>query len=219
MKHKYSLAIFDLDGTILNTLDDLAASVNAALAACALPLRSTDEVRSFVGNGIRKLIERSVPAGTPDSVTDNVFARFKEHYAIHCADRTAPYSGICTVLETLRAEGIQTAVVSNKADFAVRELCSRYFDGLFDAALGEREGIKIKPAPDSVNEVLGRLEISPENAVYIGDSDVDIQTAQNAHMDCIAVSWGFRGEDFLRDHGAECIAETPEQLLILIFGK
>lgn len=219
MKHKYTLAIFDLDGTILNTLDDLAASVNAALAACTLPLRSTDEVCSFVGNGIRKLIERSVPEGTPITVTDDVFVRFKEHYALHCADRTAPYDGICAVLEVLRSEGIKTAVVSNKADFAVQELCSRYFEGLFDAVVGEREGIKIKPAPDSVNEVLGRLGVSQEDAVYIGDSDVDIQTAQNAHMDCIAVSWGFRGREFLHEHGAPCIAEYPEQLSALILGE
>lgn len=219
MKHNYTLAIFDLDGTILNTLDDLAASVNSALAACALPSRTADEVRSFVGNGIRRLIERSVPEGTDKSVTDDVFARFKEHYALHCADRTAPYSGIIAVLETLRAEGVMTAVVSNKADFAVQELCSRYFEGLFDAAVGEREGIKIKPAPDSVNEVLSRLGILPENAVYIGDSDVDIQTAQNAHMDCISVSWGFRSEDFLRENGAEIIAERPEQLTAMIIGE
>lgn len=219
MKHKYTLAIFDLDGTILNTLDDLAASVNAALAACALPPRTTDEVRSFVGNGIRKLIERSVPEGTDKGVADDVFAHFKEHYAVHCADRTAPYDGIIAVLEALRAEDIKTAVVSNKADFAVQELCSRYFEGLFDAAVGEREGIKIKPAPDSVNDVLGRLGESPENAVYIGDSDVDIQTARNACMDCISVSWGFRSEDFLRENGAERIAERPEVLFKMILSE
>lgn len=219
MKHKYTLAIFDLDGTILNTLDDLAASVNAALAACALPPRTTDEVRSFVGNGIRRLIDRSVPKGTEKDLTDDVFARFKEHYALHCADRTAPYDGIIAVLEALRARGIKTAVVSNKADFAVKELCSRYFDGLLDEAIGEREGIKIKPAPDSVNEVLSRLGVSHENAVYIGDSDVDIQTAKNACMDCISVCWGFRSKDFLHENGAEVIAERPEQLLEMIVSE
>lgn len=219
MKHKYTLAIFDLDGTLLNTLNDLAASVNAALAACALPPRTTDEVRSFVGNGIRRLIDRSVPKETEKDLTDDVFARFKEHYALHCADRTAPYDGIIALLEALRARGIKTAVVSNKADFAVKELCSRYFDGLLDEAIGEREGIKIKPAPDSVNEVLSRLGVSPENAVYIGDSDVDIQTAKNACMDCISVCWGFRSKDFLHENGAEVIAERPEQLLEMIVSE
>lgn len=219
MKHKYTLAIFDLDGTLLNTLNDLAASVNAALAACALPPRTTDEVRSFVGNGIRRLIDRSVPKGTEKDLTDDVFARFKEHYALHCADRTAPYDGIIALLEALRARGIKTTVVSNKADFAVKELCSRYFDGLLDEAIGEREGIKIKPAPDSVNEVLSRLGVSPENAVYIGDSDVDIQTAKNACMDCISVCWGFRSKDFLHENGAEVIAERPEQLLEMIVSE
>lgn len=208
-----------MDGTILNTLDDLAVSVNTALAACALPLRTVDEIRSFVGNGIRKLIERSVPEGTDSGVQDDVFIRFRKHYSLHCADRTAPYDGIITVLKALRASGIKTAVVSNKADFAVQELCSRYFEGLFDTAVGEREGIKIKPAPDSVNEVLGRLGVLPENAVYIGDSDVDIQTAQNARIDGISVCWGYRSKDFLRRNGAEVIAEKVDELLPLITGE
>jgi len=184
---QYQLAIFDMDGTILNTLQDLTNSLNAALAKSGYPQHTAEEVRFFVGNGIRKLIERGVPAGTPVEQIDTVHHDFTAHYQVHCADTTQPYDGIPELLQTLRRAGCKTAVVSNKADYAVQELCKQYFDGMFDFAVGEREQILKKPAPDSVNEVLQKLQIDRRQAVYIGDSDVYIQTAKNAAMDGIFV--------------------------------
>ncbi|MBQ3482881.1 MAG: HAD-IA family hydrolase [Clostridia bacterium] len=203
----YALAIFDLDGTVLDTLDDLADATNAALARAELPVRTRDEVRAFVGNGIRALVERAVPHGTPSAVTDTVFASFREYYAAHCADRTAPYAGVPELVATLRAAGCRTAVLSNKADFAVQELCHRYFEGLFDVVAGEREsaGIPKKPAPDGVYAICKELDIPLSCAVYIGDSEVDVATAQNAGLDAILVDWGFRTAAQLRAAGAQRI--------------
>lgn len=215
---RYKLAIFDMDGTILNTIDDLAASLNYVLEKSGFPARTMDEVISFIGDGLRKLIERGVPEGTDSETVDKVLADFKEYYAVHCADKTAPYDGIIGLLENLRRNGCLTAVVSNKADDAVQELCRKYFDGLFDYAVGERSGILRKPAPDSVNEVLEKLNVSRENAVYIGDSDVDIKTAENAGMDSIIVEWGFRERDFLLKKGAKTIVSAAEEIEDIVLG-
>mgnify|MGYP004513652993 FL=1 len=212
MKHKYSLAVFDLDGTVLDTLGDLAASTNFALGEYGLPARSVDEVRRFVGNGIRLLIERAVPENTAAETVDGVFEAFRAHYALHCADTTRAYDGIKRLLCDLRAAGIKTAVVSNKADFAVKELCRRYFEGLFDIAVGERENIRRKPAPDSVLEVMRSLSATPDETVYIGDSDVDIMTAKNSGTHCISVTWGFRDREFLLANGAYDLADTADEL-------
>lgn len=200
---KYKFVIFDLDGTILDTLQDLYNSVNFALEKNCLPERSREEVRAFVGNGIRLLIERAVPENTDISVIDKVFCDFREHYAIHSADTTKPYDGIIELLARLRRSGIKTAVVSNKADFAVQKLVKLYFDGMFDFVTGEREGINKKPAPDAVFEAIKATEIPHEQTVYIGDSEVDIQTAKNASVDCITVDWGFRDRDCLFENGAK----------------
>lgn len=215
---KYKLAIFDMDGTILNTIDDLAASLNAVLEKSGFPTRTMDEVIRFVGNGLRKLIERGVPEGSDSETVDRVLADFKAYYAVHCADRTAPYDGIIELLKNLRTNGCLTAVVSNKADDAVQELCKKYFDGLFDYAVGERSGFLRKPAPDSVNEVLEKLNVSREKAVYIGDSDVDIMTAQNAGMDSIIVEWGFRERDFLLKKGAKTIVSAAKEIEDIVLG-
>lgn len=216
---RYKLAVFDMDGTILNTLEDLADSTNYALKANGLPERTIDEVRKFVGNGIRLLIERAVPTDTDKKLTDKVFDTFKEYYKTHCAVKTRPYDGIKDVLLELRKAGCLTAVVSNKADFAVQDLCKDYFDNLFDFAIGEREGIKKKPAPDSVFEVLSKLNVEKDNAVYIGDSDVDFATSVNAGMDVIMVGWGFRDEEFLREKGAKRIIKQPSEILDIILEK
>ena len=210
---KYQLAIFDMDGTILNTLEDLADSLNYALSCSNYPTRTLDEVRNFVGNGIRKLIERAVPAGTSPEELEQVYADFTAYYSKHCYDKTKPYSGIMETIQNLRKQGIKTAVVSNKADYGVQILCKQYFDGLFDYAVGEQTGVQRKPAPDSVNTVLDKLKINRKNAVYIGDSDVDIDTARNAEMDCISVDWGFRDPSFLQQHGAKIMVSSPEELL------
>lgn len=210
---KYQLAVFDLDGTILNTLEDLCDSVNYALAAADFPERTLEEVRNFVGNGIRKLIDRAVPEGTAEKQADKVFAVFKEYYGEHCADRTKPYEGITELLWELKKSGIRLAVLSNKADYAVKILCDKYFSGVFDAAYGAREGIDNKPAPSAVYSLLEELSVDKENAVYIGDSDVDIKTAENAGMDMIIVEWGFRDKRFLLQNGARNLVSSPEEIL------
>lgn len=216
---RYKLAVFDMDGTILNTLEDLADSTNYALKTNGLPERTIDEVRRFVGNGIRLLIERAVPEGSDIELIDKVFDTFTTYYKTHCAIKTKPYDGIRDVLLSLRKAGCMTAVVSNKADFAVQDLCRDYFDGLFDLAVGERDGIKKKPAPDSVFEVLSKLNIDKADAVYIGDSDVDYATSVNAGMDVIMVGWGFRDEEFLRKKGAKRIIKQPSEILDIILEK
>ncbi len=214
----YKLAIFDLDGTILNTLEDLADATNYALKQHGYPGRTIEEVRRFVGNGIRKLIERALPAGTAQEETDRVHQTFLGYYQLHCADKTRPYEGILQLLQRLRAAGCLTAVVSNKADAAVQPLCRRYYDGMFDYAVGERQGIRRKPEPDSVREVLRRLEVDAADAVYIGDSEVDIQTAQNAEMDSIIVTWGFRDRAYLESQGGRRFADTPAEIYAMIAG-
>ncbi|MBQ7171901.1 MAG: HAD-IA family hydrolase [Clostridia bacterium] len=212
-------AVFDLDGTILDTLDDLADSLAAVLHSAGLPERTWEETRRFVGNGIRLLIERAVPPGTDEKKTDEVYAAFLSYYGAHCAEKTAPYPGIAETLAALRRAGIRTAVVSNKADAPVKTLVARYFPSLFDAAVGEREGIRRKPAPDSLFEVIRLLGVSPGETVYIGDSDVDIETAKNAGIPCLSVTWGFRSRDFLCRHGAGKLVDRPEELIALLAGK
>ena len=208
----YKLVIFDLDGTILNTLEDLADATNYALGKHGCPLRTIEEVRRFVGNGIRKLIERAVPAGMTEQEIDGVHQTFSDYYQQHCADKTCPYEGILPLLQRLRAAGCLTAVVSNKADVAVQPLCRQYYEGLFDYAVGEREGIRRKPAPDAVLEVLRRLEVDAADAIYIGDSEVDIQTAANAGLDCIVVTWGFRDRAYLEGQGGRRFVDSPEEI-------
>ncbi|MGN1084853.1 MAG: HAD family hydrolase [Lachnospiraceae bacterium] len=204
--------IFDLDGTLLNTLEDLRTAVNLALRAKEYPERTLEQIRLAVGNGIRKLISRSVPAGTGPEEEEQIFQRFREEYQLHCSDTTAPYDGVTKLLHRLRTEGCLLAVVSNKADFAVQELVQQYFPGCFDAALGETEGFARKPAPDMVEEVLRRLGVEKKNAVYVGDSEVDIVTARNTGLFCISVTWGFRDRNVLTEYGAECFAKDTEEL-------
>ncbi|MBQ6675490.1 MAG: HAD-IA family hydrolase [Ruminococcus sp.] len=210
MRYKYVL--FDLDGTILDTLDDLHAAANAALRECGYPERTRDEVRRFVGNGIRKLIERAVPSGTSEEDIVRTHEAFTAYYSVHCKDKTRPYAGIPELVRGLKENGIASAVISNKADYAVRALCEEYFKGLFELSVGEREGIRKKPAPDSVLEAMRVMGAKSSETVYIGDSDVDIMTAKNAGIACIGVSYGFRGREFLESHGAEVIADTVEEL-------
>ena len=216
---KYKLIIFDLDGTILDTLDDLTDAVNYSLKENQLPLRTKDEVRSFVGNGIRKLIERSVPQDTSVVLTDKAFSCFKEYYSIHNCDKTCPYEGITKLLESLRADGIITAVVSNKADNAVKKLIDRYFCSKFDFYIGERDGIPRKPAPDSLLEIINNTGADFSETLYIGDSEVDYETSANTGIDCILVDWGFRSREFLEKSGAKSIVSTISSLKAEIYSK
>lgn len=213
---KYTTIIFDLDGTLLNTLADLAAATNHALAEHKLPQRTTDEVRRFVGNGIRKLIERAVPADTPAELQEAVFASFNRYYKQHCADSTRPYEGVPQLLQQLRTAGCRTAIVSNKADYGVQALAKQYFDGQLDAACGERAGIAKKPAPDMLLAIMQQLKAEPASTIYIGDSDTDLDTARNAGIACIGACWGFRGRAFLEAHGAKLLAENVGDIWELI---
>ena len=208
--------LFDLDGTLLDTLEDLYRATNAALERHSLPRRSRDEVRLFVGNGVEMLIRRAVPAGTNEKTILSVLADFKTTYAAICEDHTRPYDGIPNMLTALRERGIRVAVVSNKFDAATKKLCKKYFGDLVEVAIGERAGVRKKPAPDTVHEALKELGVTLDSAVYIGDSDVDIQTARNCGMPCISVTWGLRDEEFLRQSGAKALVDTPEELLGVI---
>ena len=215
---KYRLAVFDMDGTILDTLDDLTDSLNHVLDIFCMPRRTRREVRSFMGNGIRRLIELGVPSGTPEDITDKVYLSFSDYYPDHCAIRTGPYPGILSLIDTLRRHGMQTAVVSNKVDCAVQLLCAQYFPDAFDAVAGEQPGIRRKPCPDAVNHVLSVLGIPREEAVYLGDTEVDIRTAVNAGMDCIAVDWGFRDRSFLQGLHPTFLISSPEEAVRILLG-
>lgn len=210
--HKYKTYIFDLDGTLLSTLADLAASTNYALRTHHMPERSIDEVRRFVGNGVKKLMERAIPDGLNNPLFEETFATFRQHYMQHNLDTTQPYPGIMQLLEQLKAEGKNIAVVSNKFYAATRELCRHFFGELVPVAIGEREDIRKKPAPDTVIEALRELGVDKEGAVYIGDSDVDIMTAKNSGMPCVSVLWGFRDKEFLLEHGATTLISQPEDM-------
>lgn len=209
---KYELAVFDLDGTVLDTLEDLKNALNYTLGELSMKPRTLDETRSFVGNGIRKLIERGVPKGTSAEKTDEAERIFNEYYAVHCIDRTKPYDGISELIGRIRSLGIKTAVVSNKSDYAVQTLCKKYFDGLFDFCVGARENVRKKPFPDSVDEVIKALGADRKKTVYIGDSEVDIQTAANARVRCLSVTWGFRDVSFLTENGATDIVPDMKDL-------
>lgn len=208
----YQLAIFDLDGTLLDTLADLRQGINYALGTQGFASRSMAEVRAFVGNGIRKLVERAVPAGTSEAQMDAVYEAFNPYYARHCADLTVPYDGILPLLQKLQAQGVVCALVSNKPDYAVQTLAAQYFPGLLAASAGAKDGVRKKPAPDSVFAVIHQLGAEGLRAVYIGDSEVDLQTAQNAALPCISVSWGFRDRSVLEQAGAACICDTVDAL-------
>ncbi len=210
--HKYKTYIFDLDGTLLSTLADLAASTNYALRTHHMPERSLDEVRRFVGNGVKKLMERAIPDGLKNPLFEETFATFRQHYMQHNLDTTQPYPGIMQLLEQLKAEGKNIAVVSNKFYAATRELCRHFFGDLVPVAIGEREDIRKKPAPDTVIEALRELGVDKEGAVYIGDSDVDIMTAKNSGIPCVSVLWGFRDKEFLLEHGATTLISQPEDM-------
>ena len=210
--------IWDLDGTLLDTLGDLAASTNAALRKNGLPQRTVDEVRQFVGNGIGKLIQRAVPEGCPAETEKQVLDDFVAHYAQHRRDTTRPYDGVLPMLDALIARGVKLGIVSNKIDFAVRELSAAYFGERMQVAVGDDPSRRRKPAPDSVLEAMRQLGVTKEETVYVGDSDVDVLTAHNAGVTCCAVSWGFRPESCLREAGAEHIAATPEELLTTLLA-
>lgn len=218
---KKNVLIFDLDGTLLNTLEDLTDSTNFALNNFGYPLKSIEQIKNYVGNGVAKLIERAIPDGKNNPDFENCLNVFKKHYSLNMNNKTAPYPGIKEMLLDLKNRGCKIAVVSNKFDAAVKELCSKYFDSLIDIAAGEDEinGVKKKPAPDTVYKVLTELCADVSNSVYIGDSDVDILTAKNSGMPCISVTWGFRDKDFLIKNGADIVIDKPSEILALLSSE
>lgn len=207
------LYIFDMDGTILNTIDDIAGAINYVLDIHGYPRRTVDEVKSFVGNGLKRALELSLPDGVAGDVLNQLFTELVAYYNEHSNIMTRPYEGIVEVIHKLREQGKIVAVVSNKRVEAVRDLCDIYFAGCFDMALGDQDGIARKPAPDMTNMVIEHYGILKDKCVYIGDSDVDLMTARNTEIDCIAVTWGFRTREFLVEHGAEIIIDSPWELL------
>ena len=219
----FNVYVFDLDGTLLDTLQDLANSVNYALRQHGMPEHSIDDIRRFVGNGVRLLMERAVPDGARNPQFEAAFATFRQYYMQHSLDTTRPYDGIPELIHELKNRGCQMAVVSNKMMAATQELVHHFFPDI-PVAIGEHEaaGIRKKPAPDTVYEALRQLGIihhpssiihHPSDIVYIGDSDVDIATARNSGLPCISVLWGFRSRDFLLAHGATTFAEHPFDIL------
>ena len=208
----YKTYIFDLDGTLLDTLNDLHASCNYALRTHGMPERSLEEVRQFVGNGVKKLMERAIPDGLDNPTFEETLQTFRQHYLLRNLDTTLPYPGIMEMLQQLKAQGKRIAVVSNKFYAATQDLCKHFFGDTIQVAIGEREDIKKKPAPDTVLEALRQLQVTRQDAVYVGDSEVDVETARNSGIPCISVLWGFRSKSFLLSHGATTFIETPNEL-------
>ncbi|MCI9083659.1 MAG: HAD family hydrolase [Lachnospiraceae bacterium] len=218
MPNTIDTIIFDLDGTLLNTLADLTNSVNYALKKYQLPTYSQDQIRQMVGNGVTVLMERAIPGGQAFAEFKDCLNTFKKHYEIHKKDNTCPFPGIIDFIKKADAAGYKLAVVSNKFDLAVKELCQDFFSPYIATAIGESSQISPKPAPNTVIKAMEELHSLPEHCIYVGDSDVDICTAQNAGIPCISVSWGFRSRQFLEQHGASTIADTADELEKIIFS-
>lgn len=210
---KYDTVIFDLDGTLLNTLEDLCDSVNVIMRKYGYPEHSLGQIRGFVGNGIQKLMERSVPGGSENAQFDKAFFDFKQYYTEHCRIKTRPYDGVLDLMRRLAEKGFRLAIVSNKNDMAVKELNEIYFAEYTMAAIGDREGINRKPSPDPVFAALDEMGGRRETAIYIGDSEVDYETAKNSGLDCILVSWGFRDRELLKSFGDVRVVDSCAEVL------
>lgn len=216
---RYQAVLWDLDGTLLNTLTDLSNSVNWALQQSGQPQVPPQEVCAGTGNGVRELLTACTPGGTSNPHFSKICDDFVAHYDKHGDDFTAPYPGMMALLHTLQAAQVPMGIVSNKLDWAVKQLGAQHFPGLMQVCVGEREGVRRKPCPDVIYAAVKELQSDLQHTVYIGDSEVDIQTARNAGMDCIAVTWGFRTRQALLEAGATVLADTPEQLLDLLQGS
>ena len=216
---KIDTVIFDMDGTTLNTLVDLANAVNYVLSAFDMPTHAIEEYRKWFGNGIRYAIRCAVPESTSEETIDKMLPVFKEYYGVHCLDETRPYDGILDLMKVLKEHGYKMAIVSNKIDPAVKELNNRFFKDYVDVAIGERDGIRRKPAPDTVIEALKELGSTEETSIYIGDSEVDFETANNSNLPSILVLWGFRDKDYLIKIGAKELADTPMDIFKILTSK
>ncbi|MFU0826507.1 MAG: HAD-IIIA family hydrolase [Lachnoclostridium sp.] len=217
MNIKYNTIIFDLDGTLLNTLDDLTDSVNYALSACGYPKRTREEIRKFLGNGVKVLISKAVPVGISETDMIKCLTIFQKHYSKNMQHKTRPYDGINDLLKVLKENGCKLAIVSNKFDSAVKGLCKDYFQDYIPVAIGETRDVARKPAPDTVFAALKQLDSKTEEALYVGDSEVDVKTAHNAGLKCVGVTWGFRSREVLTSEGADFIIDKPQELLDFIY--
>ena len=213
---KYNAVIFDLDGTLLYTLEDLKNSVNYALQKHNMETCSLEEVQYRVGNGVQKLMERCIPGGLENPEFEAVFSDFKEHYKVHCNDNSGPYDGIPELLKKLKGKGYKLAIVSNKFMDATKELAELYFKDTIDVAIGETKDIRKKPAPDTVIEAMRILGVTADESIYVGDSDVDINTAKNSGMPCISVAWGFRTRDEQLQAGGNIFADKPMDVFDIV---
>lgn len=213
---RYDTVIFDLDGTLLNTLEDLTDSVNYALSLHGFPCRKIEEVRSFVGNGVAILMELSLAGGRDNPQYEKCLADFRRHYSENLQNKTEPYNGIMELLEQLSKDNIKMAIVSNKFDKAVKGLNQVYFGEYIKVAIGESEGVSRKPAPDTVLKALEELGSTADKAVYVGDSEVDAKTAKNSGIMFVGVTWGFRDREVLEQEGADYIIDKPQELLGII---
>lgn len=216
---KYKAVLYDMDGTVLDTLADLTDAVNHTLVHFGLPEVSARRVRAALGNGAARLIAAALPQGTDSALADKVLQYYKPYYAANCKVKTAPYRGIVELMQRLNAAGVRQAVISNKPDGAVRRLAEEFFPGLLEFAVGESETVRRKPCPDAVNAAVAAMGLEKAECVYIGDTEVDILTAQNAGLDCIAVAWGFRDEDELLRSGAKTIVHTADELYTALAGE
>ena len=212
---KYKAVLYDMDGTVLDTLADLTDAVNVSLRRFGLPEQPAMHVRDVLGNGARRLIMGCLPENTDERTADAVLEFYKPYYDAHCREKTAPYPGITELMQRLRDAGVKQAVVSNKPDGAVKELAELFFGGLIESAVGESETVRLKPCPDAVLAAAKLMGVSKDECVYVGDSEVDIETARRAGMDCISVAWGFRDEDMLRAEGASCMSTPRRSFLTL----
>lgn len=215
---KYNAVIFDMDGTLLDTLGDLTDSANYALCATGFPERTQDEIKSFVGNGVERLITLCLPSGAAEEDYLSCLEKFKAHYAANSRVKTKPYDGVLELLASLKETGVKTGVVSNKFHTALTELCGEFFGTLIGYAVGEKTGVAKKPAPECVFECMSFLRCKNSETLFVGDSDIDILTAKNARLDCAGVSWGFCGEELLKSRGADYIVRKPLEILKIVNG-
>lgn len=215
MDMKYKAILFDMDGTVLDTLRDLNAAINRCLAQFSFPTQTLDDTRRRVGNGARRLVELSVPAGTDDNKMEEMLAWYLPYYNRHANDTTAPYPGILDLMQSLHAQGLRLAIISNKPDRTVKELAEIHFPGLLETAVGENEaaGIRRKPCPDTLLAAAEELGVPVRECLYVGDSEVDVLTAARAGMDCASVLWGFRSREEIEAAGGTLFISNPHELL------
>lgn len=210
------LVIFDLDGTLLYTLEDLMNSVNHALKRFGYETKTLEEVSEHVGNGVQHLVRMMLPESVSDDDFKAYYECFKEHYSEHCCDKTHPYDGIMETLRLLRCRDVKVGILSNKFQSAAEEVCKHYFDGLYDIVVGESETCKRKPAPDGINMICDKFEMSKEDVLFFGDSEVDIKTAENADIYCVSVLWGYREREFLAENNAKVFISNPLDIIDII---